>query len=48
MPTLEDYFEKSQQYDMDDLDRIPEDVQDEINAQLEHATVPDGDEPVAK
>lgn len=33
-PTLEDYFEESDTYSVDDMDEIPDEKQQEINAAL--------------
>jgi len=48
MPTLEEYFANSEQYDVEDMDRIPEETRKEINAQLELASSPQDEEPEAK
>lgn len=47
MPTLEDFFRASEQYSMEDMDLIPEDLRNEINAQLELSAPPVEEEPAS-
>jgi len=45
MSTLEEYIAASEQYGQEELDMIPEDLQNQINSQLDAATDGEQSEP---